>query len=96
MVNSSRNYELFKCLQRPLIPLQTVDPCDSFYEYACGSWKKYHPIPKDRVGNDIFEILRSEMDEKLIGMLTESPSDTDNNATAAAKLLYASCMNEGT
>ena len=49
-----------------------------------------------RVGFDIFEILRNEVDEKLIGMLTEPPAEGDNNATVAAKLLYSSCMNEGT
>ena len=75
---------------------ESVDPCEKFYSYACGRWAKHHPIPKDRVGYDIFEILRGEVDEKLIEMLTEPPNDQDNNATTAAKLLYSSCMNEGT
>ena len=72
---------------------ETVDPCEKFYDYACGNWNAFHPIPRDRGGYDTFEILREDLDTKLISMLKESISESDNNATTAAKVLYSSCMN---
>lgn len=72
---------------------ETVDPCEKFYDYACGNWNSYHPIPKDRGGYDTFEILREDLDAKLISMLEESITESDNNATAAVKILFSSCMN---
>ena len=71
---------------------ETVDPCNKFYDYACGKWKSYHPIPKDRGGYDTFEILREDLDAKLISMLEERITEEDNNATISVKVLYSSCM----
>ena len=72
---------------------ENIDPCEKFYDYACGNWNSYHPIPKDKGGYDTFEILREDLDAKLISMLQERITESDNNATSAVKTLYSSCMN---
>lgn len=69
------------------------DPCDNFYDYACGNWDLYYPIPRDRGGYDTFEILREELDQKLRQLLEEPQKDGDSSTTTAVKTLYTSCMN---
>lgn len=72
----------------------TVDPCQDFYQYACGNWEKKNPIPKDKAGLDTFEILRESLDSILRDLLLE-PSDNDTEVVRKAKYLFESCMNEG-
>lgn len=72
---------------------ESADPCEKFYDYACGNWKTYHPIPSDKSGYDTFEILREDLDTKINTMLLERITEADNNATSSAKVLYKSCMN---
>ena len=35
---------------------QTQDPCQDFFQFACGTWNKKHVIPEDRSSISTFEV----------------------------------------
>ncbi|XP_053509228.1 membrane metallo-endopeptidase-like 1 [Ictalurus furcatus] len=72
---------------------QSVDPCQNFYQYACGGWLERHVIPETSSLHSVFNILRDELEIVLKGVL-ETPSERDREAFKKAKVLYRSCMNE--
>ena len=45
----------------------TVDPCENFYQYACGSWMRKNVIPDDKTGYSTFTQLNDEVELKVKG-----------------------------
>ncbi|GMS83797.1 hypothetical protein PENTCL1PPCAC_5972 [Pristionchus entomophagus] len=90
------------CIQTASVILSSmnssVDPCDDFYEYACGEWIKGHPIPDDAPSVSNFENLGQDLEFALKELLeAKDPNGTaidKDSAIYKAKQFYRLCLNE--
>nr|XP_035945490.1 membrane metallo-endopeptidase-like 1 isoform X6 [Halichoerus grypus] len=85
------------CVMAAARILQNMDPsrepCDDFYQYACGGWLRRHVVPETNSRYSVFDVLRDELEVILKGLL-ENSTTKDRPAVQKAKMLYRSCMNE--
>jgi len=46
----------------------TADPCEDFFQFACGTWNRKHIIPEDRSSVSTFEVLADDLQIVLKGL----------------------------
>ncbi|CAF4938123.1 unnamed protein product, partial [Rotaria sp. Silwood1] len=75
---------------------ETVEPCEDFYHFACGTWLKNARIPEDTSVQNIFNLLDTQLDFNIIDLLSSTPGNgaVEPKAVINARNLYKSCINE--
>jgi putative endopeptidase len=76
---------------------RSVSPCDDFYQYAVGGWRKANPLPSIYSRYGRFEELADRNRETLRKILEASAADTSaapGSGTQQIGAFWGACMNE--
>ncbi|HEX5432811.1 MAG TPA: M13 family metallopeptidase N-terminal domain-containing protein, partial [Candidatus Angelobacter sp.] len=75
---------------------KSVSPCQDFYEYACGNWRKNNPIPPDEARWGRFNELADYNRQILHQILQKDSANNPKRNAVQQKIgdMYESCMDE--
>ena len=73
---------------------QTANPCQDFYQFACGGYVEKTIIPDDRTRTSMFSAVGDKLNEQLRTLLESKIIESDPKPFRLAKSMFQSCMNK--
>lgn len=71
----------------------SVEPCDDFYNFACGGFRKSATIGEDKTKVNLFSLVNDKLQEQTLTVLIEESQPGESKPFILAKNLYQSCVN---